>query len=409
MNEFKVSSWAGGTTTELYIYPEDGSYALRDFIYRISTASIDQEESNFTPLAGFSRQLAVVSKEIEITIDGETTRLAPGEVIAFDGDQKVTSLGKTRDMNLMIRKGFSGKMEVLEGPQELAPGDFMVLVEFVEDRPRVFEKASQDSFRLAPGQRVYAFSLPGVGQDQDLALTCASCGLHGCYSGDLTKVPVNCPSLASGGQSQARGRYSREDLALATTAAQVEAEGYGKLTRLEEIMLFCRKLDYEKLGLAFCIGLKKEARILTDILRHNGFQVESVICKNGSVPKAFIHIDEDQQIRPGFEAMCNPIAQAEFLNQAKTDFNIVLGLCVGHDSLFFRHSQAPVTVFSAKDRVLAHNPMGAIYQADAYMKGRFYKWSGLGLGRRDTDCHGFATVPRGLCNNFSVSMSYYDS
>ena len=54
------------------------------------------------------------------------------------------------------------------------------------------------------------------------------------------------------------------------------------------------------------------------------------------------------------------------LNKEKTDFNVVIGLCVGHDSLFYKHSEAPVTTLIAKDRVLAHNPVGALYQCNAY-------------------------------------------
>ena len=60
--------------------------------------------------------------------------------------------------------------------------------------------------------------------------------------------------------------------------------------------------------------------------------------------------------------------QAEVLNQAETDFNVVIGLCVGHDSLFYKYSKALVTTLVAKDRVLAQNPVGALYQAKAYYK-----------------------------------------
>jgi len=59
--------------------------------------------------------------------------------------------------------------------------------------------------------------------------------------------------------------------------------------------------------------------------------------------------------------MCSPLGQADLLNEAGTDFNIVMGLCVGHDALFCKHSKAPVTTLIAKDRVLAHNPAGALY------------------------------------------------
>ena len=64
--------------------------------------------------------------------------------------------------------------------------------------------------------------------------------------------------------------------------------------------------------------------------------------------------------------MCNPVSQAELLNEAGCEFNVVLGLCVGHDSLFFRHSKGLVTTLVAKDRVLAHNPVGALNLADSY-------------------------------------------
>jgi uncharacterized metal-binding protein len=151
----------------------------------------------------------------------------------------------------------------------------------------------------------------------------------------------------------------------------VEAEGYCKKTRLEEIIDFAHRCGYEKLGLAFCMGLKKEANILTKILKEHSFDVESVICKNGGVPKEFLGITKEHKVKQDcFEPMCNPIGQVFLLNKAGTDFNIILGLCVGHDSLFIKYSDAPVTVMAVKDRVLAHNPLGAIYLHDGYYKNK---------------------------------------
>jgi uncharacterized metal-binding protein len=46
----------------------------------------------------------------------------------------------------------------------------------------------------------------------------------------------------------------------------------------------------------------------------------------------------------------------------------LIGLCVGHDSLFFKHSDAPVTVLVAKDRVLGHNPVAALYTSHSYYR-----------------------------------------
>jgi uncharacterized metal-binding protein len=136
-----------------------------------------------------------------------------------------------------------------------------------------------------------------------------------------------------------------------------------------EICEFAEKMDYQRLGLAFCIGLAKEAGIVEQILVDRGFKVVSVLCKAGRTPKEMIGIeDKDKIFRGTDEAMCNPIFQAKLLNHSKTDFNIVLGLCVGHDSLFFQNSQAPATVLAVKDRVTGHNPLAAIYLSDSYYR-----------------------------------------
>jgi len=204
---------------------------------------------------------------------------------------------------------------------------------------------------------------------------CAMCGKHSCQTGELEKAPRNCPCNEKEEQEKIKRAYLEDaNYQLAYNSALVEAEGYCKSTRLEETMDFAKKCGFKKLGLAFCVGLSHEAKILSSILRHNGFNVNSVICKNGSIPKEFLKIKDNEKVRSGtVEAMCNPIGQAFFLNSAQTDFNIVLGLCVGHDSLFIKYSKAPVTVLAVKDRVLAHNPLGAIYLSESYYKNKLYE------------------------------------
>ena len=107
--------------------------------------------------------------------------------------------------------------------------------------------------------------------------------------------------------------------------------------------------------------------MLSGILESHGFEVVSIACKNGNIPKAEIGIQESEKIHPGnFEALCNPVAQAEMLNAHGCEFNVVMGLCVGHDSLFFKHPGGLCTVLVAKDRVLGHNPIVALHLADSY-------------------------------------------
>jgi uncharacterized metal-binding protein len=165
-------------------------------------------------------------------------------------------------------------------------------------------------------------------------------------------------------------RASLEDPVLrrmARESALIEAEGYCRWTRVEETVEFARRIGVTKLGIAFCVGLRDEARLLSRVLTANGFDVASVACKTGSIPKEELGIADHEKVRPGtFEAMCNPIAQARVLNAAATGLNVVFGLCVGHDSLFIRHSEAPVTCLVAKDRVLAHNPIGALNCGNGY-------------------------------------------
>jgi uncharacterized metal-binding protein len=137
--------------------------------------------------------------------------------------------------------------------------------------------------------------------------------------------------------------------------------------RIQEVCEFAQKMAYKKLGVAFCVGLAREARMTADILKAQGFIVASVMCKCGGVPKEAIGVADAEKVRIGeFEPMCNPIIQATILNAEETDFNVLVGLCVGHDSLFFKYSHAYTTVLIAKDRVLGHNPAAALYTTRSY-------------------------------------------
>ena len=139
--------------------------------------------------------------------------------------------------------------------------------------------------------------------------------------------------------------------------------------RIVEIIEFAHRMKYEKLGLGFCMGLREEAKVVESILTENGFEVVSVLCKIGREPKETLEIEDHQKIKIGaFEPMCNPIAQAFVMNDEKTQLNILLGLCVGHDSLFLKYSQALCTVFAVKDRLLGHNPLAAIYNINSYYR-----------------------------------------
>lgn len=164
------------------------------------------------------------------------------------------------------------------------------------------------------------------------------------------------------------GEYENDEVRrMLTTASELEARYYMRLTRLEEIIKYAQELGFKRLGLAFCVGLAREAEVVAGILAKN-FQVYSVCCKAGGINKDDLSVSH--VIEGRFESICNPAGQAAVLREKETEFNIMLGLCVGHDALFNKYSAAPVTTLAVKDRVLGHNPLAAIY-SNYYMKTRF--------------------------------------
>ena len=144
---------------------------------------------------------------------------------------------------------------------------------------------------------------------------------------------------------------------------QIEGRYYCEKTRAEETVLFIRAIGAKKVGIATCIGLIEEAKTFARILQKNGINYVTAVCKVGGEDKREMGLAEEDKIRKGGadETMCNPILQARILNREHTDLNIAIGLCVGHDALFSRYSEAPVTTLIAKDRVLGHNPAAALY------------------------------------------------
>jgi uncharacterized metal-binding protein len=218
----------------------------------------------------------------------------------------------------------------------------------------------------------------------DKGPNCAGCALRItqkiCFT-ETGRGPDNCPTLGADDViMEARHEYSKPEIhEFARLASVQEGECYldrdqrpylphcGK-SRIQEICEFAQKIGAKKLGLAFCIGLAREAQLVHDILVRQGFEVVSVVCKVGRQSKEKeLGIKDHEKILIGTdEAACNPILQAKILNRAGTDLNIMLGLCVGHDSLFLKYAAAYSTVLAVKDRVTGHNPLAAIYNSHSY-------------------------------------------
>jgi uncharacterized metal-binding protein len=227
---------------------------------------------------------------------------------------------------------------------------------------------------------------------------CGDCKVMACWPQapeDILKGPANCPTknypdlIAKAKEIYLKDPFHRqmqlmgarlEGMSSQTPPGSTEINM--KMTRVEELMMFCKMMDYRKIGIAHCIGCIGEAKILGEMLRARGFEPIQVNCKVGAIEKGEIGIEEDEKVRMDtFETICNNITQALILNEENTDLNVILGLCLGHDISFTKLSNAPVTTLIVKDRRTGHNPAVALYQG--YPPCNFY-YGRLGRGKSET-------------------------
>ena len=208
--------------------------------------------------------------------------------------------------------------------------------------------------------------------NHDKKLICTDCGVPNCYRRTGTYPPF-CLTTNTNSQEfeEAKELYRSDEFVskFALAAAEIEGAYYGKLTRVEEIVVFAKKIGAQKIGIATCGALINEAKIFAKILQAKGLESFAVSCKVGSTDKTQIGVPEGSKVEIGcHESLCNPVMQAKLLNKEKTDLNVIVGLCVGHDSIFIKYSEAPVTTLITKDKVLVHNPVAALYASAHYYK-----------------------------------------
>jgi uncharacterized metal-binding protein len=204
------------------------------------------------------------------------------------------------------------------------------------------------------------------------SLTCGDCVTLSCKSSNVP-FPAFCLTEAEGrDEIEKVNRIYREDplvSKIAKAAAEIEGVYYGRLTRVEEVAAFAKRINAKKVGIATCAGLINETKSFIKFLDAQGIKSHTVSCKVGAVDKTEIGIPAEHKIKKvEHESACNPVLQARILARQKTDLNVVVGLCVGHDSIFIKYSEAPTTFLVVKDRVLAHNPVGALYCSGTYYK-----------------------------------------
>ncbi len=175
------------------------------------------------------------------------------------------------------------------------------------------------------------------------SVDCIDCDGKACKAVDIELTPPACPRREEQEAIEEAERIRTSDptvTPIVGAADSVIKDGYGQWPRVQELIEFATRMKMRRLGIAFCVGLREETESLVKMLEAHDFELPSVVCS----------------VNVG----CNPVGQALVLNRAKTDLNVVVGLCMGHDILFNKFSEAPTTTLVVKDRVTCHNPAGPL-------------------------------------------------
>ncbi len=214
-----------------------------------------------------------------------------------------------------------------------------------------------------------------------MKVTCIDCEAYKCCYPEVKKSPPQgCPRRNYPRLLKQTIEKSRNDPSIRTINIACEevlergrdSQGYS-WTRMRELIEYARVLGYKRIGIAGCIGLIEESKIIGRILTEAGFEVILVSCMAGSAHESKFGLKERE--RGSSHSTCNPLMQAETLNNEKTDLNVMVGLCLGHDILFIKNSKADVTPFIVKDRVTGHNPVAALYTSQTYYKQKLWNQS----------------------------------
>lgn len=194
-----------------------------------------------------------------------------------------------------------------------------------------------------------------------------------CNRRETENLPPSCPCFDEEIAEKSRQMYleDEDDFRMAKISTQVGFEANYMRTRLEETMEFAGAMGYKHIGIVHCLGLKKEAAVVYEVFKANGFKVDAIGCKAGSPPRTTLGEDECFTC-DGMGELCNPLGQTLYVEKCGCQFVVIMGLCVGHDTLFMKHCKVPMTYLVIKDAVLGHNPVQAIYTSDIYYKKKLF-------------------------------------
>lgn len=173
-------------------------------------------------------------------------------------------------------------------------------------------------------------------------------------------MPAGCPTLARPALTKDVASYLEPERAALMRVADAApfTPDKRKRTRVEELIFFAQERGLSRLGVAFCVSMTKEAQVLAARLEEAGLHAELACCRLGAVDYEEIGLTKAHPER--FAAICNPVAQARFLDAQGVQLIVQLGLCLGHDLILQQEAKAPVTTLVVKDRALDHHPITAL-------------------------------------------------
>ncbi|MBR0403677.1 MAG: DUF1847 domain-containing protein [Eggerthellaceae bacterium] len=202
----------------------------------------------------------------------------------------------------------------------------------------------------------------------DESLKCLNCGKIACEFPERGK-PDFCAqdTYDEAASAEVRAEYASSEVFDIMNAAALVSDNTRFSTRVEDTLKFAKLIGARKIGIATCTAMLNESRILGGLLERAGFEVEGIGCKVDSNTRSDLGLDDPNG---NDKVLCNPLMQARLLNRAKTDLNVVMGLCVGHDALFSKYSDAPVTTLVTKDFITGNNPCVALYASKGLFKRR---------------------------------------
>lgn len=102
------SIWPGGETFQYYIYPKDAMYADKDFLFRLSTATVKDASASFSNFIGYKRYFLMLNNELDLVINrNQHIQKDKFEIVDFRSEDDVKSNSLGQDLNFVVKDDIS--------------------------------------------------------------------------------------------------------------------------------------------------------------------------------------------------------------------------------------------------------------------------------------------------------------